>query len=82
MIFKTRVFVTNSVNFLPQTDEIIILVSGAIAGKGKYDDLLNRNSSFTNFLKKYLNLLTILSSKLLIKILNSYSSEFLVLKIN
>ena len=56
MIFKTRVFVTNSVNFLPQTDEIIILVSGAIAGKGKYDDLLNRNSSFTNFLKKYLEM--------------------------
>lgn len=56
MIFKTRVFVTNSVNFLPQTDEIIILVSGAIAGKGKYDDLLNKNSSFTNFLKKYLEM--------------------------
>nr|QUF59448.1 ATP-binding cassette transporter Abcc1-4 [Brachionus angularis] len=52
---KTRIFVTNSLNFLPQTDHIIFLENGSIVDSGSYQDLLNKNGPFTNFMKKFLD---------------------------
>ena len=46
---------TNSLNFLPQVDEVIVLENGGIAGCGAYDELLNRNQVFSTFIKKYLD---------------------------
>ena len=46
---KTRVFVTNSLSFLPQVDEIILLEHGQIVEKGSYEQLKNKNAAFTHY---------------------------------
>ena len=51
---KTRIFVTNSLNFLPQVDEIIMLDEGFIVETGTYDQLKNKNGTFTEFMKAFL----------------------------
>ncbi len=51
---KTRVFVTNSLSFLPQVDEIILLENGQIVEKGTYEQLKNKNGAFTDFIRLYL----------------------------
>ena len=51
---KTRLFVTNSLNFLPQVDEIIMIDNGSIVEKGAYIELKDKNGYFTEFMKSYL----------------------------
>ena len=52
---KTRLFVTNSLSFLPQVDEIIMIDNGRIAEIGTYEQLLqNRDGLFANFIKLFL----------------------------
>ncbi len=51
---KTRLFVTNSLNFLPQVDEIIMIDNGNIVENGTYNDLKDKNGIFTEFMKAYL----------------------------
>ena len=51
---KTRLFVTNSLNFLPQVDEIIMIENGVIIEKGTYDQLKNQDGKFTEFIKTFL----------------------------
>ena len=48
---KTRVFVTNSIGFLPQVDEIVMIENGKMIAYGTYEYLLNNNESFNNFIK-------------------------------
>ncbi|XP_004434776.1 PREDICTED: canalicular multispecific organic anion transporter 2 [Ceratotherium simum simum] len=50
---KTRVLVTHSISFLPQTDFIIVLADGRVSEVGTYTALLQRNDSFANFLRNY-----------------------------
>ena len=52
---KTRMFVTNSLNFLPQVDEIIMIENGFIIETGTYVELKNQNGKFTEFMKAFLN---------------------------
>jgi ABC-type multidrug transport system fused ATPase/permease subunit len=53
---KTRLFVTNSLNYLPQVDEIIMIDNGEIVQIGTYDNLKNENTGyFSDFIKNYLN---------------------------
>ncbi|RXK42573.1 metal resistance protein ycf1 [Tremella mesenterica] len=42
---KARIFCTNAVNFLPQTDQIIMLRRGIILERGTYDDAMSNSSS-------------------------------------
>jgi ABC-type multidrug transport system fused ATPase/permease subunit len=51
---KTRLFVTNSLSFLPQCDQIIMLDNGTISEVGQYDDLKERDGAFANFIKLFL----------------------------
>jgi ABC-type multidrug transport system fused ATPase/permease subunit len=52
---QTRVFVTNSLSFLPQVDEIIMLENGAVVEMGSYDALKNKpDGIFAAFIKTYL----------------------------
>lgn len=52
---KTRLFVTNSLNFLNQVDEIVMIEDGAIVQIGSYDELkANENAPFAKFIKNYL----------------------------
>ncbi|XP_078481138.1 multidrug resistance-associated protein 1-like [Ciona intestinalis] len=50
---KTRLLVTHGVSFLPQVDKIIVLVSGRISEVGNYDELLEKNGDFAEFLRNY-----------------------------
>jgi ABC-type bacteriocin/lantibiotic exporter with double-glycine peptidase domain len=48
---QTRVFVTNSLSFLPQVDEIIMLENGMVAEMGTYDELKTRGGVFADFIR-------------------------------
>ena len=53
---KTRLFVTNSLRFLPQVDEILMLDNGRIVESGTFDQLSSKkDSQFNNFIKTYLD---------------------------
>jgi ABC-type multidrug transport system fused ATPase/permease subunit len=52
---KTRLFVTNSLSFLPQADEIIMIDNGSIIESGSYDELISRKGSqFVKFIQSSL----------------------------
>lgn len=44
---------TNSIWFLPQVDEIIMLENGRIVEMGSYDELVNRGGIFSVYLAKH-----------------------------
>jgi ABC-type multidrug transport system fused ATPase/permease subunit len=51
---KTRLFVTNSLSYLPQTDQIFMLDGGSIVEMGSYDELRKRDGLFADFIRNYL----------------------------
>ena len=51
IIIQTRLFVTNSLSFLPQADEIWMLDEGVIQESGSYEELRNKNGMFANLIK-------------------------------
>ncbi|NXG80702.1 MRP1 protein, partial [Baryphthengus martii] len=50
---KTRVLVTHTINILPQVDNIAFLVDGTISEIGSYQELLQRNGAFAEFLHSH-----------------------------
>uniref|UniRef100_A0A663N7B8 ABC-type glutathione-S-conjugate transporter n=1 Tax=Athene cunicularia TaxID=194338 RepID=A0A663N7B8_ATHCN len=50
---KTRVLVTHTINILPQVDNIVFLVDGMISEVGSYQELLQRNGAFAEFLHSH-----------------------------
>lgn len=52
---KTRVLVTHGMSFLPQADLILVLVDGEISERGSYQELLNRNGAFADFIHTFAN---------------------------
>ncbi|NXD83167.1 MRP1 protein, partial [Halcyon senegalensis] len=51
---KTRVLVTHTINILPQVDNIVYLVDGMISEIGSYQELLQRNGAFAEFLNSHI----------------------------
>uniref|UniRef100_A0A8C3P3N9 Uncharacterized protein n=1 Tax=Chrysemys picta bellii TaxID=8478 RepID=A0A8C3P3N9_CHRPI len=51
----TRILVTHSVSFLPRTDEIVVLVAGAVSEQGSYSTLLANGGAFAQLLSTYGN---------------------------
>lgn len=51
---KTRILVTHGLHWLPQCDNVAVLVGGEISEYGSYDDLLNENGALAQFIKQYL----------------------------
>ncbi|NXT94481.1 MRP1 protein, partial [Anhinga rufa] len=51
---KTRVLVTQTINILPQVDNIVFLVDGMISEIGSYQELLQRNGAFAEFLHSHI----------------------------
>ena len=45
---------TNSLNFLPNSDEIVLIDNGSIVDSGSYEKLVNKNGPFSDFIKTYL----------------------------
>uniref|UniRef100_A0A8C3LI34 Uncharacterized protein n=1 Tax=Chrysolophus pictus TaxID=9089 RepID=A0A8C3LI34_CHRPC len=50
---KTRILVTHSISFLPQVDNIVVLVAGAVSEHGSYNTLLANRGAFAQFLNSY-----------------------------
>merc|ERR1719457_149891 len=50
---KTRLLVTHGVSFLPSVDRIIVMVDGRITEVGSYQQLIENNGHFGEFLKTY-----------------------------
>lgn len=51
---KTRIFVTNSLSYLEEVDEICMLKDGRIVEKGTFNELTNRHGIFAEFIKSHL----------------------------
>ncbi|KAK1162182.1 canalicular multispecific organic anion transporter 2-like isoform X1 [Acipenser oxyrinchus oxyrinchus] len=50
---KTRILVTHGITFLPQVDNIVVLVGGSVSEMGSYQELLTQNGAFAEFLRNY-----------------------------
>ena len=50
---KTRILVTHSVNYLPHVDKVCIMDSGRMVDTGAYDELLQRNKQFSEYIKHH-----------------------------
>uniref|UniRef100_A0A669PVU5 ABC-type glutathione-S-conjugate transporter n=1 Tax=Phasianus colchicus TaxID=9054 RepID=A0A669PVU5_PHACC len=50
---KTRILVTHSISFLPQADNIVVLVAGTVSEHGSYNTLLANRGAFAQFLNSY-----------------------------
>ncbi|NWQ61769.1 MRP1 protein, partial [Neopipo cinnamomea] len=52
---KTRVLVTHAINYLPQMDTILVMTDGEISEMGSYQELLEQDGAFAEFLRTYAN---------------------------
>ncbi|XP_072275072.1 multidrug resistance-associated protein 1-like isoform X1 [Pyxicephalus adspersus] len=52
---KTRILVTHGVSYLPHVDSIIVMVDGKITEVGSYQELLEQDGAFAEFLRTYAN---------------------------
>ncbi|XP_032889972.1 canalicular multispecific organic anion transporter 1 [Amblyraja radiata] len=50
---KTRILVTHSVTFLPATDQVVVLVNGAVSEVGPYPTLKANGGAFADFMNTY-----------------------------
>ncbi|XP_029311724.1 canalicular multispecific organic anion transporter 2 isoform X1 [Cottoperca gobio] len=50
---KTRILVTHGISFLPQVDNIIVMVEGRVSEMGSYQELLKQNGAFAEFIRNY-----------------------------
>jgi len=53
MSFFFRIFVTNSLSFLPECDEILLLENGRVTLNGHYNQLIKNSPTFTKFISSY-----------------------------
>lgn len=50
---QTRVLVTHGLSYLPQVDLILVMVDGEVTEAGSYQQLLDKQGSFAEFLRTY-----------------------------
>jgi hypothetical protein len=50
---KTRIFVTHSIQFLPESNHVIMLQDGAVAESGSYKNLMDHRGATYNLMKEY-----------------------------
>lgn len=44
---------THGISFLPQVDNIMVMVDGRVSEMGSYQELLKQNGAFAEFLRNY-----------------------------
>lgn len=44
---------THGISFLPQVDNILVMVDGRVSEMGSYQELLKQNGAFAEFLRNY-----------------------------
>jgi len=52
---KTRILVTNKASVLPNVDQIVVLKNGSISEFGSFDELIDRNGDFAQFVSEYVS---------------------------
>ncbi|XP_067317475.1 multidrug resistance-associated protein 1-like isoform X1 [Anolis sagrei] len=52
---KTRILVTHGVSYLPVVDTIIVMAEGKVSEMGSYQELLQRDGAFAEFLRTFAN---------------------------
>ncbi|XP_061183744.1 multidrug resistance-associated protein 1-like [Saccostrea echinata] len=50
---KTRVLVTHAISFLPNVDKIINIVNGEVSEVGTYNELMEQNGAFAEFVRNH-----------------------------
>ncbi|XP_062567586.1 multidrug resistance-associated protein 1-like [Saccostrea cucullata] len=50
---KTRVLVTHAISFLPNVDKIINIVNGEVSEVGNYNELMEQNGAFAEFVRNH-----------------------------
>ena len=53
---QTRLLVTHGIHWLPRVDHIVVMVGGVITENGSYDELIDHDGDFAQFLKQFLKL--------------------------
>ena len=53
-VLQTRILVTHGISFLPRVDCIVVLKNGQVSEVGTYQQLLDENGAFSEFLRTYL----------------------------
>lgn len=54
IMLQTRILVTHGIHWLPLVDQIIVMDQGQITETGSYEELMNHNGPFAQFVKTYL----------------------------
>ncbi|KAH9501054.1 hypothetical protein DERF_011922 [Dermatophagoides farinae] len=55
---KIRLFTTHNMALLPNVDHIVLMEKGSIVAQGNYQDLINMDNEFTEFLTTYFSSIT------------------------
>ena len=50
---QTRILVTHGVQWLPHVDKIIVMKGGEVVEEGTYNQLVERDGDFAQFLKEF-----------------------------
>ena len=53
-LYQTRILVTHGVHWLPKVDEIVVMTAGQVSECGSYEQLMQHDGVFAQFLKTYL----------------------------
>ena len=53
---QARLLVTHGIGFLPQCDQIVVMVEGKVTEVGTYNTLVENNGAFAEFLRTYSNM--------------------------
>ena len=51
---QTRVLVTHGVTYLPKADQIVVMKDGRISEVGTYQELIQNDGAFADFITTYL----------------------------
>lgn len=54
LVLQTRILVTHGLTYLPRCDRVVVMSDGCVSEVGTYNELLDRNGAFAEFVRKYL----------------------------
>ncbi len=55
MSFQTRILVTHGITYLPKVDQIIVIKQGTVTEVGGFEELVERNGDFSEFIRTYIS---------------------------
>ena len=52
---QTRILVTHGLTYLPRCDRVVVMSDGRISEVGSYNELLNSEGGFAEFVRNYID---------------------------